>query len=187
MVVEVAEFTRLGLPSNVGSIQAQVNLQNQILAEELASHQARLQQSRLLEAQLSRMHQQHQQGSSSFQSSSAFQYHPHRLVSLSLCISNLLIGDYASPAVLYGLGSNVNLDQDGVRGSTSWCSPVYEQGSLFQPSFQSDRFGLDRWKAITATTTYCRPFFCSRSNALRLDAEALAPALQRGFFMSDGV
>jgi hypothetical protein len=64
-----------GLPSNVGSIQAQVNLQNQILAEELASHQARLQQGRLLEAQLSRMHQQHQQGSSSFQSSSAFQYH----------------------------------------------------------------------------------------------------------------
>jgi hypothetical protein len=36
------------------------------------------------------MHQQHQQGSSSFKARRRT-HHPHRLVSLSLCISNLLI------------------------------------------------------------------------------------------------
>jgi hypothetical protein len=46
------------LPADMGSMHAQVNLQNQILAEELATQQTRLLQGRLLEAKLARIHQQ---------------------------------------------------------------------------------------------------------------------------------
>jgi hypothetical protein len=130
-----------GLPSNVGSIQAQVNLQNQILAEELASHQARLQQGRLLEAQLSRMHQQ---GSSSFQGSSAFQYPPPPPTGFPQFMhqQNRDYGEYAPPpAGLYGLGSNVNLDQDGAFAAALRGAHQATSGSsLLQPPFQSGSF-----------------------------------------------
>jgi hypothetical protein len=132
-----------GLPTNVGLIQAQVNLQNQILAEELASHQARLQKGRLLEAQLSRMHQQHQQGSSSFQSSSAFQYPPPPPTGFPQFMhqQNRDYGEYSPTAGLYGLGSNVNLDQDGAFVAALRAAHQATSGSsLLQPPFQSGSF-----------------------------------------------
>jgi hypothetical protein len=139
-----------GLSSTVGSIQAQVNLQNQILAEELASHQTRLVQGRLLEAQLSRMHQQ-QQGSSSFQSSSSsFQYPPAPAPATGLNQfmqqhQNRDYGDYAPPAGLYGLGSNVNLDQDGAFAAALRGAHQATSGgsSLLPSSFQSGSLESD--------------------------------------------
>jgi hypothetical protein len=119
------------------------------------------------------MHQQHQQGSSSFQSSSAFQYPPPPPTSsLSLCISNLLIMVTMPTRRIVRSRSNVNLDQDGAFAAALRGAHQSTSGAaLFQPSFQSDRFGLDRWKAITATT-YVLPALLS-VNALRAGPEAL--------------
>jgi hypothetical protein len=135
-----------GLASNVGSIQAQVNMQNKILAEELASHQARLVQGRLLEAQLSRMQQQQHQ-----QSSTSFQYPPPPPTGLPQFMQQQSreYGEYAPPAGLYGLGSNVNLDQDGalaaaLRGAhqasnaSSHLPPSFQSGSFQSGSLESD-------------------------------------------------
>jgi hypothetical protein len=149
-----------GLPSNVGSIQAQVNLQNQILAEELASHQARLVQGRLLEAQLSRMQQQ-QQGSSSFQYPPA-PAPPPTALNQFMQQQNRDYGDYATPAGLYGLGSNVNLDRDGAfaaalrgahqatsSGSSLLPSP-FQSGSFQSGSLESDYSRYLRSAAISS-------------------------------------
>jgi hypothetical protein len=127
-----------GLSSNMGSIQAQVNLQNKILAEELASHQARLQQGRLLEAQLSRMHQQ-QQGSASFQYPPPA---PPTGLSQFMHQQNRDYSEYAPPpAGLYGLGTNANLDQDGAFAAALRGAHQATSGSsLLSPPFQSTSF-----------------------------------------------
>lgn len=138
-----------GMLSNVEFIQAQVNLQNKILAEELASHQARLQQGRLLEAQLARMHQHNQQGSSSFPGSTAYQYPPPPPTGFPQFMhqQNHDYGEYAPRTGLYGLGSNVNLAQDGafaaaLRGAhqaTSGSSLLpFQAGSFQSGSLESD-------------------------------------------------
>jgi hypothetical protein len=94
-------------------------------------------------------------------------------------------GDYAPPAVLYGL-SNVNLDQDGVAAAL--------RGALTSLRAAGAAFSNHHFSLIVSSGSlesdyshYLRTagFFCSRSNALRLDLRLWSTFLPRGN-MSDG-
>jgi hypothetical protein len=142
----------------------------------------------LLEAQLSRMHQQHQQGSSSFKARRrSSTNHPHRLVSLSLCISNLLImvtmphrrvrSRQRQPRPRWAFAAALR----GAHQSTSGAAFSNHHFSLIVSVWivgASDRWAHSRLRTMTLSAAL-------RPNALRAGPEALQTTFPEGVAMSD--